>query len=128
MKKEPKRPERLRKGDGGLTIEAVGLYAIGLLLAAVLYLGVLALALSRRGVSGAFLALTATTIVALWLTFLVISATDYEDADGWIDCNDTCSNLQSATGSILSLGLAALALLLVVFGIAEIARRLMRSR
>jgi hypothetical protein len=106
----------------------VGLYGIGLVLAAVLYAGVLALALGRRGVSGAFVALTATAIIALWLTFFAISFTEYEDADGWIDCNDTCSNLQKATGSVLFFGLVALALLLVVCGIANIARHVMRSR
>jgi hypothetical protein len=117
---------RLRKGGGGRTIELV--VAIALLLAVVLYIGVVTLALVRRGVSGAFLALTGTAILGLWLTFLVLSAADYKDADGWIDCNNSCSNLQTATGSILFYGLAALALLLVVFGIATLARPPTRSR
>jgi hypothetical protein len=52
---------RLRKGGGGRTIELV--VAIALLLAVVLYIGVVTLALVRRGVSGAFLALTGTAIL-----------------------------------------------------------------
>src|SRR3954453_20448685 len=101
----------------GFPSGVIVVYAIGLLLAVVLYIGVVTLALLRRGVSGAFLALTGTAIFGLWLTFLVISAAEYKDADGWIDCHDSCSNLQTATGSILFYGLAALALLLMVFGI-----------
>jgi len=103
-------------------------YAISLLLAVVLYIGVVTLALVRRGVSGAFLGITGTAIFGLWLTFFVMSAAGYKYAGGWLECQGSCSNLQTAAGSIFIYGLAALALLLVVFGIDTIARPPTRSR
>jgi hypothetical protein len=65
-----------RERAGGQILGLV--YALGFLLAVVLYIGVVTLAMVRRGVSGAFLALTGTAIFGLWLTFFVISAAEYK--------------------------------------------------
>ena len=89
-------------------------YAVGIGLASLLYGGVLRLSLRHPNFLRALIWLPATGVFAVWLTFWVISLLDYDDADGWIDCTSSCSNLQVATGVTLFWGLAALALLVAV--------------
>jgi hypothetical protein len=105
----------LQGGAGGAANQRfVVLYAVGVGLASLLYGGVVRLSLTHLNVLRALIWLTATGIFAVWLTFWVISLTDYDDADGWIDCTNSCSNLQVATGVTLFWGLAALALLVAI--------------
>ena len=65
-----------------------------------------------------------TTLFALWFGFLIVSMTDYRDADGWADCADACSTLQATTGSVLVFGLVALALVAALSVLAAVAGRL----
>jgi hypothetical protein len=105
----------LEEGPGGAANQRlVVLYAIGVGLASLLYGGVVRLSFQHLNRLRALIWLTATGVFAVWLTFWVISLTDYNDADGWIDCTNSCSNLQVATGVTLFWGLAALALLVAI--------------
>jgi hypothetical protein len=92
----------------------VFLHAVGIGLASLLYGGVARLSFQHLNVLRALIWLAATGVFAVWLTFWVLSVTDYDDADGWIDCTSSCSNLQVATGVTLFWGLAALALLVAI--------------
>jgi hypothetical protein len=114
-----------RERAGGQILGLV--YALGFLLAVVLYIGVVTLAMVRRGVSGAFLALTGTAIFGLWLTFFVISAAEYKAPTAGLTATTAA---QPANGHGISplLRSCRLVPLLIVFGIATIAGRVMHSR
>jgi hypothetical protein len=106
----------------------VFIYGLGLFLAAIFYLFLLWSFVAHRGLATGLLLSAGTLIFGAWLVFFAISASDYQDADGWIDCGDSCTDLQIATGSTLALGLVALALLPAVSGIIILLSRSVRPQ
>lgn len=63
----------------------------------------------RRGLFPLFIVTLVLTAAYIPATALI--ATDYEDADGWIDCWPSCSDLQQGVGLAFWLGGGLLALL-----------------
>jgi hypothetical protein len=58
----------------------------------------------------------------LWTLALWLSLSGLGDADGWVDCDSSCSALQDVTGTLLTWG-AGLTLLVAIIGIAAIVGR-----
>jgi hypothetical protein len=58
----------------------------------------------------------------LWTMALWLSLSGLGNADGWVDCDSSCSALQDVTGTLLTWG-AALTLLVAIIGIAAIVGR-----
>ena len=82
-----------------------------------------ALAIGVRRRRLAAYAYGATCVLALlWTLALWLSLSGLGDADGWVDCDSSCSALQHITGTLLTWG-AALTLLVAVIGIAAIIGR-----
>jgi len=102
-------------------------YGAALILAVSFFFGVVAMSVPIRTASRVLIVLLAAVIFSTWVGFFAVSASDYHDADGWIDCGDSCSNLQMATGSVFGWGLVALFLLLVAVGFAKIIRSFRRT-
>ena len=68
--------------------------------------------------------LAALAVVAcLWVLAAVATATGWKDADGWIDCGESCSALQYATGATLAGGILVGAALIVVAVVAAVRGR-----
>lgn len=60
----------------------------------------------------------------LWLINSVLVVTDYEDADGFVDCSQgDCSTLQAFAGLTFSLGSIAFAGIAVVAIVAAVVHR-----
>ena len=84
---------------------------------------VLALGIGVRRRRLAAYAYGATCVLAvLWTLALWLSLSGLGDADGWVDCEASCSALQEVTGTLLTWG-AALTLLVAVIGIAALIGR-----
>jgi hypothetical protein len=68
--------------------------------------------------------LIALAVVAvLWALAALATATGWKDADGWVDCRDSCSALQYATGATLAGGILVGAALVVVALVAAVRAR-----
>jgi hypothetical protein len=61
-------------------------------------------------------------LAVLWTLALWLSLSGLGDADGWVDCDASCSALQDVTGILLTWG-AALTLLVAIVGIAALVGR-----
>jgi hypothetical protein len=61
-------------------------------------------------------------LAVLWTLALWLSLSGLGDADGWVECDSSCSMLQDATGTVLTWG-AALTLLVAIVGIAAVIGR-----
>ncbi len=65
----------------------------------------------------------ATCVLAvLWTLALWLSLSGLGDADGWVECDSSCSTLQDVTGTLLTWG-AALTLLVALIGIGSLIGR-----
>jgi ABC-type Fe3+ transport system permease subunit len=75
--------------------------AILALLAPAVVLGVLLVASWRRGRLGPVFLAVVALLAGAWALSAAAQATDFRDADGWVDCWPHCSLLQEAVGRTL---------------------------
>lgn len=102
-----------RSGVAALLLVIVALVSVALaLLLAVAAVAALVLAHRRERLVAVAVAIL-VLLVAGWAFAFAAAATDYHDADGFIDCWPHCSVLQDAVGGSLFFG-PVLALLVVV--------------
>ncbi len=63
-------------------------------------------------------------LAMLWIGAVLLSASGWHDADGWVDCYPSCDPLQEVVAVTLGWGLALIVLLgLIGVGSALVARR-----
>jgi hypothetical protein len=75
-------------------------FGVATALAGLLTLGVIALGRLRNAVLQTALIAVGVAGVA-WLVGLALTLTGWQDADGWVDCNESCTTAQWAAGLLV---------------------------